>query len=166
MVKFIWAQDKNGLIGSKGRMPWRNKEEINFFKNQTTGGIVVMGYKTWKSMNFTPLKNRINIILSHNKTVKVNNNTDKDTNDIVKLVHSVEEVINVYNNSDRDMWIIGGSSVFKQFEDYCTEAIVSTIDGDYKGDTYYKGLKDKLIDENVVVTMEGDGFTVRHYKVK
>ncbi len=41
-----------------------------------------MGYKTWKSMNYTPLKNRINIILSHKKTIKVNNNTDKETNDM------------------------------------------------------------------------------------
>jgi len=48
----------------------------------------------------------------------------------------------------------------------CEEAVVSTVEGEYKGDTYYKGLENKLTEDNVVVTMKGDGFTVKHYKVK
>ena len=55
---------------------------------------------------------------------------------------------------------------YKTFEPWCEEAVVSTVEGEYEGDTYYKGLADKLTEENVVVTMKGDGFTVKHYKVK
>lgn len=160
MVKFIWAQDKNGLIGYKGRLPWYNKSELNYFKNQTTGGIVVMGLNTWKSMGSTPLKNRVNIILTHKDEI------DGYDDENVYIANNVDEVIKFYEEHDKDIWIIGGASTYTAFEPYCTEAVVSIIDGKYKGDTYYLGLKDKLTEDNVVVTMKGEGFTVKHYRFK
>lgn len=158
MVKFIWAQDSNGLIGNKGKLPWSNKSDLNYFKNQTTGGIIVMGYSTWKSIGSKPLRNRINIILTHKDEIEGYDDAD------VYIAHSVEEVIDFYNESDKDMWIIGGASVFSQFEPYCDEAVVSYIEGDFNGDTFYTGLSDKLIGDNVVVEMKGEGFLVKHYR--
>lgn len=160
MVKFIWAQDSNGLIGDKGKLPWSNKSDLNFFKNQTTGGIIVMGYSTWKSIGSKHLRNRINIVLTHRNEIEGYDDAD------VYIAHSVKEVIDFYNESDKDMWIIGGANTFKQFEAYCDEAVVSYIEGDFKGDTFYTGLSDKLIDDNVVVTMKGEGFLVKHYRFK
>lgn len=158
MVKFIWAQDSNGLIGNKGKLPWSNKSDLNYFKNQTTGGIIVMGYSTWKSIGSKPLRNRINIVLTHRDEIE---GYDDDN---VYIAHSVEEVLDFYEDSDKDMWIIGGASVFEQFEPYCNEAVVSYIEGKFKGDTCYRGLAEKLTDDNVVVTMKGEGFFVKHYR--
>lgn len=160
MVKFIWAQDSNGLIGNKGKLPWSNKSDLNFFKNQTTGGIVVMGHSTWKSIGNKPLKNRINIVLTHHDEI------DGFEDDNVYIAHSVEEVLDFYEESDKDLWVIGGASVFEQFEPYCDEAVVSYIEGKFKGDTCYRGLATKLTDDNVVVTMKGEGFFVKHYRFK
>lgn len=158
MVKFIWAQDSKGLIGNKGKLPWSNKSDLNYFKNQTTGGIIVMGYSTWKSIDSKPLRNRINIVLTHRNEIEGYDDAD------VYIAHSVKEVIDFYNESDKDMWIIGGANTFKQFEAYCDEAVVSYIEGDFKGDTCYRGLAEKLTDDNVVVTMKGEGFFVKHYR--
>lgn len=158
MVKFIWAQDSKGLIGNKGKLPWSNKSDLNYFKNQTTGGIIVMGYSTWKSIGSKPLRNRINIVLTHRDEIEGYDDAD------VYIAHSVKEVIDFYNDSDKDMWIIGGASVFEQFEPYCNEAVVSYIEGKFKGDTCYRGLAEKLTDDNVVVTMKGEGFFVKHYR--
>lgn len=160
MIRFIWAQDPNGLIGSKGKIPWHNREELSHFKNQTTGGIVVMGKNTWYSLGYKPLKNRHNIVLT-----KQNNIEGYDHEDVY-IAHTADEVIGVYENSGLDLWIIGGAKTFKTFEPWCEEAVVSTVEGEYKGDTYYKGLENKLTEDNVVVTMKGDGFTVKHYRVK
>lgn len=158
MVKFIWAQDSNGLIGNKGKLPWSNKSDLNYFKNQTTGGIIVMGYSTWKSIGSKPLRNRINIVLTHRDGI----DGYEDAN--VYIAHSVKEVLDFYEDSNKDMWIIGGASVFEQFEPYCDEAVVSYIEGNFKGDTCYRGLAEKLTDDNVVVTMKGKGFIVKHYR--
>ena len=158
MVKFIWAQDSNGLIGDKGKLPWSNKSDLNFFKNQTTGGIIVMGHNTWKSIGSTPLKNRINIVLTSKNEIEGYDDEN------VYIAHSVKEVLDFYEDSDKDMWIIGGASVFEQFEPYCSEAVVSYIEGKFKGDTCYRGLAEKLTDDNVVVTMKGKCFLVKHYR--
>ena len=83
----------------------------------------------------------------------------------VYIANSVEEVLQFEKETDRDIWVIGGAKTFKAFEDYCGEVVVSTIDGDYSGDTYYLGLKDKLTEDKVVVTMKGEGFTVKHYRL-
>lgn len=160
MVKFIWAQDSNGLIGDKGKLPWSNKSDLNFFKNQTTGGIIVMGHNTWKSIGSTPLKNRINIVLTSKDEIEGYDDEN------VYIAHSVKEVIDFYEESDKDLWVIGGANVFSQFEPYCKETVVSYIEGDFKGDTYYNGLSGKLTDENIVVTMKGEGFLVKHYRFR
>lgn len=159
MLKFIWAQDKNGLIGSKGKLPWSNKAGLNYFKNQTTGGVVVMGLATWVSIGSKPLKGRINVVLTHKDEI------DGYDDENVYIANSVEEVLQFEKETDRDVWVIGGARTFKAFEDYCGEVVVSTIDGNYTGDTYYTGLKDKLTEDKVVVTMKGDGFTVKHYSL-
>ena len=159
MVKFIWAQDKNGLIGKKGKLPWSNSADLNYFKNQTTGGVVVMGLATWVSIGSKPLKGRINVVLTHKDEI------DGYDDENVYIANSVEEVLQFEKETDRDVWVIGGARTFKAFEDYCEEVVVSTIDGDYTGDTYYLGLKDKLTEDKVVVTMKGDGFTVKHYRL-
>ena len=159
MLKFIWAQDKNGLIGNKGRLPWSNSADLNYFKNQTTGGVVVMGLATWKSIGSKPLKGRINVVLTHKDEI------DGYDDENVYIANSVEEVLQFEKETDRDVWVIGGARTFKAFENYCGEVVVSTIDGDYSGDTYYLGLKDKLTEDKVVVTMKGEGFTVKHYRL-
>ena len=95
MVKFIWAQDSNGLIGDKGKLPWSNKSDLNFFKNQTTGGIIVMGHNTWKSIGSTPLKNRINIVLTSKDEIEGYDDEN------VYIAYSVKEVIDFYEESDK-----------------------------------------------------------------
>lgn len=159
MLKFIWAQDNNGLIGNNGKLPWSNKVELNYFKNQTTGGVVVMGLATWESMGSKPLKNRLNIILTTKDEI------DGYDDENVYIANSVEEVLQFEKETDKDIWVIGGASTFKSFEQFCEEVVVSTIDGDYSGDTYYLGLKDKLTEDKVVVTLKGEGFTVKHYRL-
>lgn len=159
MLKFIWAQDNNGLIGNNGKLPWSNKVELNYFKNQTTGGVVVMGLATWESIGSKPLKNRLNIILTTKDEI------DGYDDENVYIANSVEEVLQFEKETDKDIWIIGGARTFKSFEQFCEEVVVSTIDGDYSGDTYYLGLKDKLTEDKVVVTLKGEGFTVKHYRL-
>lgn len=159
MVKFIWAQDKSGLIGDDGKLPWSNKADLSYFKNQTTGGVVVMGLTTWKSIGSKPLKNRLNIVLTTKD--KIDGYDDEN----VYIANSVEDVLQFEKETDKDVWVIGGAKTFKAFEGFCEEAVVSTIDGYYTGDTYYKGLEDKLTDDKIVVIMKGEGFTVKHYRL-
>ena len=66
MVKIISAIGENGEYAYKGKLPWpstdASKADMKFFRSYTTGKTVIMGYKTWMSIE-KPLPNRINVVI-------------------------------------------------------------------------------------------------------
>src|SRR5712672_3240182 len=62
-IVLIVAVADNGVIGSRGALPWRLKSDIQRFKAITTGKPVVMGRKTFISLR-RPLPGRTNIVVT------------------------------------------------------------------------------------------------------
>jgi len=67
----IVATTKERGIGINGKLPWKNSVDMKYFKNITTQCIdnkkqnaVIMGRNTFKSMNYKPLPNRLNICIT------------------------------------------------------------------------------------------------------
>ena len=50
MINAIWAEDRNGLIGFNGKLPWNLPRELQHFKKVTDNSIIVMGRKTYDGM--------------------------------------------------------------------------------------------------------------------
>ena len=74
MVSLIVAKSKNNVIGNKGRIPWYIPNDLKRFKELTTNNVVIMGRKTFESLpkEYRPLPNRVNIILSNDKSYNKN----------------------------------------------------------------------------------------------
>ena len=71
-MNLIAAVDQNWAIGNKNEVLVRIPADQKFFRETTTGKVVVMGRKTLESFpNGLPLKNRTNIVLTHDHTYKV-----------------------------------------------------------------------------------------------
>jgi dihydrofolate reductase len=121
-VSMIWAQARGGVIGAAGGIPWRLPEDLARFKQETTGGAVVMGRKTWESLPaaFRPLPGRVNVVLTSAAAI-----------DGAEVCSSVEEVLERYP----DCWVIGGGDVYRAFLPRATRALVTDIDLDVDGDT-------------------------------
>ena len=64
MFSIIAAVGKNRELGKKGQLVFHIKEDMNFFRETTTGHQVVMGHNTWDSLP-SKLKNRENLVISH-----------------------------------------------------------------------------------------------------
>ena len=70
LFNIITAVDNKNGIGKNNSIPWHKKDtmlshiDLQFFKNKTSGHTVIMGRKTYESMNKRLLPNRINIIIS------------------------------------------------------------------------------------------------------
>ena len=66
LIGLIWAQDRHGVIGAQGGMPWHVPEDLAHFKAVTMGAPVIMGRRTWDSLNprFRPLPGRRNIVVT------------------------------------------------------------------------------------------------------
>lgn len=116
------------------------------FRQETTGKIVVLGRKTIETFpQGLPLKNRTNIILSTNKNYQV-----KDA----LVVHGLEELFACLKDYDtKDVYVIGGESVYRQLLPYCDTAHITKIDHAYEADAYFPNL-DKLPEWEITADSE------------
>ncbi|MBE5926301.1 MAG: dihydrofolate reductase [Lachnospiraceae bacterium] len=132
-MKLIVAVDKNWAIGNKGGLLVSIPEDMKFFRETTTGKVVVMGKNTLISFpGSKPLKNRENIVIALEKDYKVEGAT---------VVYSIEEALEAVKeyNTD-DVYVIGGGSIYKQMLPYCDTAYVTYMDYGYEADTYFPNL--------------------------
>ena len=84
-MNLIAAVDQNWAIGNKNELLVRIPADQKFFRETTTGKVVVMGRKTLESFpNGLPLKNRTNIVITGNKDYQVKG---------AVIVHSIEEAL-------------------------------------------------------------------------
>src|SRR5699024_5597949 len=104
-----------------------------FFRQTTTGKVVVMGRKTLESFpNGMPLKNRTNIVLSGNQNYQV-----KDA----VVVHSEDELMEELEKYDTDdIFVIGGESVYRMMLPHCDTVYVTKIDRAFQADTFFPDL--------------------------
>lgn len=132
-MNLIVAVDRNWAIGKNNKMMWSLPGDMKFFREKTTGHVVVMGRKTLESFpNGLPLKKRINIVLTGNKAYQV-----KDA----VLVHTVEELMEELKRYDsEELFVIGGESIYRLLLPYCDVAYVTKIDHAYEADTYFPNL--------------------------
>ncbi len=135
-MNLIVAVDRNWAIGKDNKLLVSIPDDMKFFRETTTGKVVVMGRKTLESFpNGKPLKNRVNIVLT------------RDPKYLVKdaiVVHSKEELdkeLAKYNSDD--IYVIGGESIYRMLLDDCSRAFVTYVDYSYDADTYFPNLDEK-----------------------
>lgn len=127
-IKLIVAKDQINGIGYKNDLINRNKVDMKYFKEQTMGHIVVMGRKTYESI-MKPLVGRVNVIMSKKGMDKVP--------DGFVLVDSIEDVFKLAREAMRDVFIIGGSEIYKLWDQYIDEYHVTTFNTVKKADRYF-----------------------------
>lgn len=98
----IVAVNENLVIGKDNELPWHSSEDLKYFKRITTNNVVIMGRKTYESIG-KPLPNRVNIVIS---------NTTNFTE--VITVKSFEEALEMASLHDKEVFVIGGSSLYEQ----------------------------------------------------
>lgn len=132
-MNIIVAVDKNWAIGNGNKLLVSIPQDMKFFRETTTGKVVVMGRKTLESFpGGQPLKKRVNIVLTGNSSYQV-----KDA----VVVNTIDEILEEVKKYDsEDIYVIGGESVYRQMLPYCDKAYVTRIDHAYQADTYFPNL--------------------------
>lgn len=120
-------------IGHKNKIPWKSKADLQFFRQITEGkgnNAVVMGRKTFQSMNNRPLPRRRNYIMSRDATISKNYIHD------VVVESNLQNIVLLDLIFD-DVFIIGGEEIYKLFENYITTIYVTYIETIFPCDTYF-----------------------------
>ncbi|MDQ0223300.1 dihydrofolate reductase [Streptococcus moroccensis] len=126
----IWAEDQNQLIGNDMGLPWSLPADLAHFKQTTMGHSILMGRKTFDGMGRRVLPGRTNLILTRDDEYSVDHPN-------VLVFHGLDDVINWYQEQDKNLFITGGAEIYALFSPYIDEVIKTEIDGVFEGDTYF-----------------------------
>lgn len=116
----IWTQTIDGVIGRNGKMPWHVPEDLQHFKEVTSGKPVIMGRRTWESLPnaYKPLPGRVNIVVSSSVVYGIeqwDGATWVPTLDAaLEEAYRVQEVTSGGGNDQADAWIIGGGTLYTE----------------------------------------------------
>lgn len=119
MIMIVAADEKWG-IGINGDLLTPLPEDMKFFREKTKDSVIIMGRKTLLSFpNGKPLKNRVNIVIT----------TDKNFSEEGCIVcHTIEEAAEISKNyTDKDVFVVGGGTVYRQMLKYCDTAYITKI---------------------------------------
>ncbi len=157
MITLIAAVNKNISTGKLGigkdnKIPWHLPEDLQFFKQQTYGNIVVMGRKTYESIGSTILRGRDNIVLSntlYNKMQKVmididgllfNHYNGEFIVSKCELDVLVRKLKVLSSSRKKEVFIIGGQEIYTQFMKYADRIILTEVYGKYQCDTFFPSI--------------------------
>ena len=131
-LSIIVAHDINNGIGFETKIPWYIPEDFKWFKRNTTDKIVVMGTTTYFSLpdKFRPLPNRENYVLCNE--CEYHNRIKEEG---AKFFTTLEDVVDF--SEGKDVFIIGGASIYNQFIDKADYLYITKINKEFECDTFF-----------------------------
>lgn len=127
MITIIVATDRNYGIGYNNGLLAHIPGDLRRFREITMGHCLIMGKKTWESLPNKPLTGRKNIVLTDNEL---------DCFDCAETARSVEEALSLCE-AGKEIFIIGGGSVYRQFMPLADRLMVTHIHAEFQADTYF-----------------------------
>jgi len=127
----ILACTLNYGIGYQNKLPWKCiPEDMSFFKEKTTNSTVIMGRKTFESLNKI-LPNRVNIIIS--TTLKYTSNAE------YYLVRTFKSALLLAEKFNNEIYCIGGSLIYSEalLHPDCKFVYITRINKICKVDTFF-----------------------------
>ena len=184
MSYLIAAVDANMGLGLNNELPWRNTEEgkkdMKFFRTQTRGCAVLMGYNTWKSIGRL-LPGRLNIIVtkSHYNEMKFIEDTHNYNkiwcklewaghNADIKVFDDFKEALlyalSYETETNKQCYVCGGRTIYKQYlEMFIPKKVYLTklsknynCDVDFPKEVFYNFAHDK----STVKVLKNDIFRI------
>lgn len=157
-MKCIAAMSLNRVIGKENQIPWHYTEDFRFFREKTKNQTIVVGTNTFISMGALP--NREILVLTHSilEQEALDALAETKKNCSIRTINSITQIPN-------DAWICGGSSIYEQTMDLCTELYLTIIHKEVDGDAFLPWFEGdfNLLSSEEVVAEDGITLEFRHY---
>ena len=144
MISLIVAASTNNAIGKNNQLLWHLPKDLKFFKNKTWAMVVIMGRKTFESVN-KPLPGRLNIVITSNREWKAEE---------VMVASNLEDAIALAGAEHfQEIFIIGGGEIYKQAMPGADKIYMTRVHAELDGDTFFP-----VMDEAVWYLKENTDF--------
>ena len=149
--KAIAAMSLNRVIGASNKIPWHLPEDFQWFKQTTTGHVLVMGRKTFESIGRS-LPNRETMVLSRADFQHPGVQTIRSLEALPPLV------------GERQVFICGGAQIYEQALPQCAELLLTLVQREVVGDTFFPPFEDRFeLVEEIRATPE---FKILRYRAR
>ena len=128
-MNLIAAADLNWGIGKDGGLLISLPGDMKYFKEKTSGKVVIMGRATLESLpGGKPLPNRTNIVLTTNK--------DFEREGCI-IVHDMDELAAACKDyAPDDIMVIGGEQIYMQLIRQCDKLYITKILEEFEADKH------------------------------
>lgn len=156
-MNLIVVVDEKWGIGRNNGLLFRLKKDMKFFRETTTGKVVVTGANTFASFPNGALPNRVNVVLD-------SSGAQHDGAVTVSTLDELKTELSRYNEDD--VYVSGGASVYKLMLDNCKYAYVTKVQADGQAQVFFPNLDElsnwKLIEQSEEI--EDNGYTITFCK--
>ena len=151
-MKAIAAMSLNRVIGSGNKIPWHLPEDFKWFKQMTTGHVILMGRKTFESIG-KPLPNRTTVVITRSSTPIPGVRT-------ISSFPAIEALASEFQ--DRQIFICGGAQIYEQMLPLCSDLYLTLVKRTVEGDAFFPAFEERftLAEE----LRDAPEFKILHYR--
>jgi dihydrofolate reductase len=117
-ISIIVAASTNNAIGKNNQLLWHLPTDLKFFKNTTWAMPVIMGRKTFESVN-KPLPGRFNIVVTRQGNWKADG--------VIIATDLQNALVKAAETNCKEVFIIGGGEIYKQAIDFINEIYLTRV---------------------------------------
>lgn len=128
MISLIVAASTNNVIGKDNQLLWHLPNDLRFFKNTTWGSVVIMGRKTFESVN-KPLPGRLNIVITRQ--------SDWQQNGVIKVGSLSDAIRYAEQENFREIFIVGGGEIYRESMSLADRIYMTRVHTVLEGDTFF-----------------------------
>lgn len=130
MITLIAAAAENNALGKNNEMIWHLPDDFKRFKKLTSGHFIIMGRKTYESLD-GPLPNRTHIIITRQE-----NYAEKVDANCCIVVDNIEDAI-AKSASEDETFVIGGGEIYKLALPLADKIELTRVHGTFEADAYF-----------------------------
>lgn len=140
ILSLISAIGKNNELGKDNMLLWDLPRDMQHFRETTRGHTVIMGRKTFESIDH-PLPKRRNIIITRDVTYM---------KDGIEVANSLDEALRLAsleqgkrfeeNQEEVEVFVIGGAEIYKQAIEKSNRLYITHIDGEFEADSFFPAI--------------------------
>lgn len=145
-LSMIVAMARNRVIGANNTIPWHLPEDLKKFRELTMGHPILMGRKTFESLPRV-LPGRDHYIITRNPGYKDSNPMARSSDRVfiagtpMEAVDMARERLLLDPACPDEVFIIGGSEIFRQMMPFADRIYLSLLKEEVPGDTFFPAIE-------------------------
>ena len=148
----IAAIGKNRELGKDNGLIWHLPNDLKFFKEMTNNHAIIMGRKTFESLP-RMLPNRKHIVLTSGENLPSE----------VEVYKELKQLLESYRDSQEEIFIIGGASIYSQFLEHSDKMYLTEIDAeDINADVFFPDFNHEDYTSELIKENEDNGIKYKH----